>query len=182
MKVETDLEKIKKYSVEKEADNWGFRSFLKSCEISSKKIDTIVQHLNKQVTAKIDCQSCANCCKTLRPEVTDKDAGVIAKKLGIPAEEFKAKYLAESEMGSENCFNQAPCPFLADNACTIYEFRPADCSSYPHLQKKKFSSRIISVIQNYEVCPIVFNVYEGLKDEIRSLDDSDDPGDSEDFY
>ena len=35
--METDLNRIKKLSEEKEDENWKFRSFLKVCNISSKK-------------------------------------------------------------------------------------------------------------------------------------------------
>lgn len=41
-----------------------------------------------------------------------------------------------------------------------------NCISYPHLHKKDFTSRLIGVIENCSVCPIVFNVYERLKERI----------------
>ena len=33
-------------------------------------------------------------------------------------------------------------------------------------REEEFVFRLIGVIENYEVCPIVFNVYEQLKDEL----------------
>ncbi len=34
--------------------------------------------------------------------------------------------------------------------------------------KEEFASRLIGVINNYSICPIVFNVYEALKNKYRS--------------
>lgn len=41
-----------------------------------------------------------------------------------------------------------------------------DCVSYPYLLKKNFTSRLMVVIGDCSVCPIVFNVYKLLKDEV----------------
>jgi Fe-S-cluster containining protein len=60
-------------------------------------------------------------------------------------------------------FNSLPCPFLKNNLCTNYSNRPKDCESYSHLQIKDFISRLWRLIDNYEICPIVFYVYEELK-------------------
>ena len=42
----------------------------------------------------------------------------------------------------------------------------ADCRSYPHLHKKEIISRLMGVVFNCSVCPIVFNVYEQMKLEL----------------
>jgi Fe-S-cluster containining protein len=63
-------------------------------------------------------------------------------------------------------FRSIPCPFLKDNKCINYEYRPKDCQSYPHLQKEDFVFRLWGVIDNYSICPIVFNVFEILKKEL----------------
>ena len=44
--------------------------------------------------------------------------------------------------------------------------RVADCRSYPHLHKKDMASRLLGVIENAAVCPIVFGVLERLKAEL----------------
>jgi hypothetical protein len=56
-----------------------------------------------------------------------------------------------------------PCCFLNGNECKIYKNRPYDCESYPHLHKKRFIYRLFGIIDNLEICPIVYNVYEQLK-------------------
>jgi uncharacterized protein len=61
-----------------------------------------------------------------------------------------------------------PCPFLGDdNHCTVYEDRPRVCQDYPHLYKKGFRSRTFGVLNNLRECPVVFNVWESLKEQLR---------------
>jgi Fe-S-cluster containining protein len=78
-------------------------------------------------------------------------------------DEFQQKYLLHEEEEDGFCFQETPCPFLHGNLCCVYDQRPRDCRSYPHLQKKDFVSRLMQAVSNYSVCPIVFNVYEELK-------------------
>jgi len=64
------------------------------------------------------------------------------------------------------CFRQKPCPFLQNNRCTVYDARPDDCRSFPHLHKDEFVFRLIQVVNNCSVCQIVYNVFEWLKEEL----------------
>jgi len=50
--------------------------------------------------------------------------------------------------------------------CSQYKYCPDNCRSYPHLHKNDFVSRLINVIENIAICPIVFDVYEALKEEV----------------
>ncbi len=175
MKLETNIEKIKQSSQENEAENFGFRSFLKSSEVASKKVDLIVQRLNRNVTEQIDCRECGSCCKEVKPVIKAKDISALAKHLKLSEEDFKKKYLeVDGENEDKYTFNAQPCPFLEENSCSVYNARPEDCRSYPHLHKKRFVSRTISVINNCAICPIVYNVYEQLKKEIWEMGDLDD--------
>jgi Fe-S-cluster containining protein len=174
MKIEKDPERIKDLSHEKEEENWGFRSFLKSCEIPSKKIDSIVQRLYKEVSSQIDCLSCGNCCREISPTLKEKDITNMAEGLKISTEEFMKRYLKRTDEGSDYTFNKIPCHFLKSNTCSVYSFCPESCTSFPHLNNKNFVSRLISVIHNCSFCPIVFNVYEALKEEIWAMDDPDE--------
>ena len=38
-------------------------------------------------------------------------------------------------------------------------------------EQARFRSRLYGVLANYEICPIVFNVFERLKDEVWHHDD-----------
>lgn len=164
--METDINKIRVLSKEREDENWKFRSFLKECDISEDEIDSLVHKLYRKVSSEIDCTACANCCKEVQPVLDQEDAEKFSKGLGISVAQFKEKYLVEDEEPEKFVFNAKPCPFLKNNSCSNYPYRPKDCVSYPHLHNSDFVLRLIWVINNYSVCPIVFNVYECLKDEI----------------
>jgi len=178
--METDINKIKKISKQKdkEKENWKFRSFLKSCDIADEKIDSIVHKLYRDIVSEIDCQKCANCCIEMVPTLDNEDIDKFSKGSGIPVAEFKSRYLVKNKGSNDYTFNKMPCPFLKNNSCSCYTCRPKDCVAYPHLHKNEFTSRLINVIVNCSICPIVFNVFEGLKQEIRDCDQEED----EDFY
>ena len=163
--METDLIEIKKLAKEKEDENWLFRTFLKGYEI--KNLDSIVHQLFRQVSDTIDCTTCGNCCKVIKPSVKKNDIVKLSKSLNITPDRFITNYIEENE-DRENVLNQTPCPFLSENKCTQYSSRPADCASYPHLHKKNFVFRLVGVVTNYSICPIVFNVYEALKTKLKN--------------
>lgn len=164
--METKIDKIKKLSQEKEDENWKFRSFLKGCEIPSKQIDSVVNEQYEEASSKIDCRRCMNCCRQVSPVLDGEDAEKLSGSLHISPNRFKDKYLVKDEEDQGFKFNTLPCPFLEDGGCSYYECRPKDCRSFPHLHKEGFIFRLIDVITNCSICPIVFNVYEQLKKEI----------------
>ena len=103
----------------------------------------------------------------MQPILKKKDIDKLSVSLNIMPDKFITKYVNKDEDG-KSIINQLPCPFLKDNICTQYDSRPVDCASYPHLHKKDFVFRLIGVVNNYEICPIVFNVYEALKSKLKS--------------
>jgi Fe-S-cluster containining protein len=171
MKIVTDLEYIKEKALEREEENWEFRAFLKQLDMAPKEIDAIVHKINDKATSQIDCTQCANCCKQIRPVLDEDDVSNFALGLGNEVSEFRERYLSQDADNSKQyIFKELSCPFLAKNKCSNYDCRPKDCRSYPHLHKKDFISRLWGVIENYGVCPIVFNVYEQLKIELWNND------------
>ena len=90
----------------------------------------------------------------------DNESGAMADK-----EKFINESTKPDQYGDTNTLylNSKPCQFLKDKNCTIYELRPEECHAYPYLHKDDFTSRLFGVIENYEICPIVYNVYELLK-------------------
>lgn len=164
MLIETDLEKIKLIGEKKDEENWKFRSYLKGLDIDSKDLDKIVHELNEKISSQIDCTKCANCCKHRNPIMDKEDIKQFITGLEIAEEEFLEKYCeADTEEPDKYYFNQFPCSFLENDKCVNYNYRPEDCRSFPHLHKKDFVHRLYGVLENYSVCPIVFNVYEQLK-------------------
>jgi Fe-S-cluster containining protein len=165
MRLETDLARIQGISRQKDDENWRFRSFLKGYDGPAGEIDSVVHNLYKKVSSEIDCRQCANCCKSIQPALNQMDVRAFASGLRLPVGEFKERHLVPGDNPGEWRFNKLPCPFLAENLCTNYENRPRDCRSYPHLHKRGFTARLWNVVENYSICPIVFNVYEHLKEQ-----------------
>lgn len=122
------------------------------------KMDTIVQQLHEDVSAEIDCLSCANCCRTLGPAIYDKDIERMAKALRIKPAEVVSKYLIMDEDG-DYVFRSMPCPFLlSDNYCSIYQARPKACREYPHTDRKRFEQIYKLTVKNSATCPIAYEV------------------------
>ena len=163
--MKSDLKKIEKSAKEKEDENFMFRLFLKGYD--NDDLDDIVHELFRQVSAAIDCTACGNCCKTIPPHLNWEDILKLSETLEITPERFISDYVYKNK-NDDLVMKRIPCPFLIEKKCAHYASRPADCASYPHLHKNDFASRLIGVIQNYSICPIVFNVYEALKHKLRS--------------
>lgn len=117
-----------------------------------------------EVVEKIDCTKCANCCLKLGTGVTDKEIKKLSEMENLSQEYFESNFIKKSEYGNEKYLFDTPCRYLKDKKCPIYEDRPKDCKDYPHVHKKEFNHRTLSMIENLERCPIVFNVWEGLKE------------------
>ena len=163
MKIELDLDIIKRNAKIREDQNYKFRSFLKGQD--SEKIDKIVHDLYEKVLEKVDCTECANCCIELETSFRLDEIDRLTNELQIDREEFIKQSTKPDEFGEEDklYLNSKPCQFLKGKKCTIFSLRPEECNSFPYLHKEGFTSRLYGVIDNYELCPIVYNVYELLK-------------------
>ena len=146
MALEIDLETIKHTAIEKTAENKSFQTYLNGQNLD--QIDTLVQELNGYVTPNISCVDCGNCCRVMRPVATNEELSKFVKPENIE----KYKY-------AENftCMN------LKDNKCSQYLDRPSECIEFPYIDRDKFITRTSGIIQNYAICPIVFNIFEQLK-------------------
>lgn len=156
---EKDVQKLPQICRREEKENIQFKDFLKSGELDQKRFDTIV----KEVTEKIDCTTCGNCCKILKTGINMDDIKRIAKYLRMTADDFIEKYVTKNPEGLFE-FKHVPCSFLQNNnTCQIYEVRPEECRGYPYLEKD-VTTRCIQFFSNAEICPIVFNVLENTKE------------------
>ena len=128
-----------------------------------KNFDYVMNDIHDEVFEHIDCLTCANCCKTTSPIVTEKDIERIAKYLRLKPAEFINKYL-KKDMDGLWMMQQTPCRFLdADNYCLIYDVRPKACREYPHLNRKKNVQLLNLHLKNTEICPAVFEAFELLE-------------------
>jgi len=135
-----------------------FLEYYKKNKRRLSKMDTVVHQLHNEVSERIDCLSCANCCKTLGPAIYDKDIERIAKALRIKPSEVVSAYLRIDEDG-DYVFKSMPCPFLMhDNYCSIYESRPKACREYPHTDRRNFEQIYKLTVKNTSTCPIAYEV------------------------
>jgi hypothetical protein len=164
-----DLVQLRVLAQKKEEENWAFRQFLKTrCNLEPEEIDHRVATTTESVWAGINCTQCANCCREVRPTFSEEEVGHLAVRLRMTPQQFVETYLEHAEPGDENPWQtrSAPCPFLKDKRCSVYENRPADCRGYPYLYEPEFVFRIMGMIERTSTCPIVYEVMEDLK---RSL-------------
>ena len=142
----------------------GFRKFLNQSEKTPpKNIDKLTPVIEKEVWAEIDCLSCANCCKKMTPTFTTQDVKRISAHFNETPEAFRKKWL-KKDSNKDLVNKQEPCQFLDmnTNKCGIYAIRPADCSGFPHLAKKKWVEYAHVHKQNIDYCPATFKMVEKL--------------------
>jgi len=159
------IEKLKQQSAEKAKENKKYLD--KLAKKPPKNLDYTMQEIHQEVFDKIDCLSCANCCKTTGPLITDTDIVRIAKFFKMKPQAFIDSYLRIDE-DNDYVLQSLPCPFLGgDNYCSIYDVRPKACREYPHTDRKKFHQIRKLTLKNTSICPAAFDVMESLKDKIK---------------
>lgn len=143
-----------------------YRQFLKRADKNSvlKKLPA----LHDEAFEKINCLTCANCCKNYSPRFKTPDIKRIARHLGMKEGDFIESYLLIDEDG-DYVVKSTPCPFLgADNMCSIYEVRPSDCQRFPYTDEDVIIKRQEITLKNSAFCPIVYYVLEGLVGKIKT--------------
>ena len=154
-------EDLPEKALEKKAENEKY--FKRLRKKKPKKLDLLMQDLHEAEFEKMDCLTCANCCKTTSPMFTAKDIERIARFMKMKVSKFIETYLHQDE-DDFMVLNETPCPFLAgDNYCLIYDVRPKACSEYPHTDRRKFIQLTHLTLKNTEICPAVYHIVEELK-------------------
>ncbi len=129
---------------------------------NQQRVLKILPDLHEEAFSKIDCLSCANCCKNYSPRFKTPDIKRISKHLNLRESEFISTYLRLDEDG-DYVVKSSPCAFLgSDNHCSIYEVRPSDCARYPYTDEDVFLKRKQLTLKNSTVCPAVYYVLERL--------------------
>ncbi len=164
MFIETNLETIKKNAKLREDQNYRFRSFLKGQD--GGQLDRWVHEIYKRVVGQIDCTQCANCCIELKTSFKMDEIDRLAESFIIEKERFIVESTYPDEDGDKEIvwLKSQPCQFLKDKKCMIYPLRPGECQRYPYLYKSHIAQRLLGVVSNYGICPIVYNVFEFLKE------------------
>ena len=155
-----------KANAEKQADEtYEYLRNLKHSNTPSWMIDDVVQAAHDRVFEVVDCTRCSNCCKTVRPLLTDEDIERLSAHIGKDQEDFISEYLQANE--GEHRMRTAPCPFLDDHGrCSVYEHRPESCRGFPHTAKEGFVSRTHLHTMYTRVCPAVYQIVEEIKKEL----------------
>lgn len=156
-----DIELYKKLALQKQKEHRKTLDQIK--RKPPKNLDYIVQEIHNEVFEKIDCLSCANCCKTTGPLFTEKGIERISKHLRMKAADFEDKFLKTDE-DKDKVLQNLPCWFLnEDNTCSIYEVRPKACREFPHTDRKKIYQINHLTIKNAVICPAVYGFIQKLK-------------------
>ena len=162
----TKLELIEQLAERKWDENWRFRTFIKwRDDRKSEEIDELVRETTDEVWRQIDCTDCANCCRKLQIVVDCDDIDRLAQHFRLTAKEFRKRHVVKGEDG-ELVLNRRPCPFLEGNICSVYDHRPKACHDFPYLHAPEFRTRMMMMVQNTTLCPIVYNTMEQLKDRL----------------
>lgn len=162
--IETNLNTILQFSQNIEQENVAFIDFLK--QENGLELDNKVKELNETITSKIDCTACGNCCKTLLINVSEKEADNLSDFLKMNRKCFEEKYIEKGSNGMM-LMNTIPCSFLNDNKCTVYEHRFEGCKEFPAMHLSNFKERLFTTFMHYARCPIIFNIIEQLKKELK---------------
>jgi Fe-S-cluster containining protein len=88
----------------------------------------------KKEPLRFECQpDCFKCCSKPGLVYFDKeDIRNVAGQLGVSQKQFKADYLCwvDGHFAIEVA-DDAPCPFLTGEGCSVHSAKPKQCQSYP---------------------------------------------------
>ncbi|MBL4625792.1 MAG: YkgJ family cysteine cluster protein [Flavobacteriales bacterium] len=160
--MEETLKQLKQKAWEKEKETKKFLAILKR-QNKQKKVDEVIHGIHDKTFDRIDCMTCANCCKTTGPLFTDKDITRIAAKLRMKDVDFIESYLRIDE-DDDYVLKELPCAFLGeDNFCSIYDYRPKACREFPHTNSDKQSQLFGLLVKNTFECPAAYEIVEEMK-------------------
>jgi hypothetical protein len=116
--IEHDIEKIKKIGKQREDKNFKFHAFLKGKDPD--KIEEIVHRLYNEISLKIDCLSCGNCCIEIKPHLTKQEIKQISQSLNITTFQFKENYTEIDE--EKHYIKNFPSSFFDGKKCSVYNY------------------------------------------------------------
>ncbi len=128
-----------------------------------KSVQESLLKIHEEAFEKVQCLSCAQCCKNAPPLLDDQDIHILSSYMGVSKKEFKRQYTL-TDVNHEVSMKQVPCMFLdVDNSCKVYDYRPKACRRYPHTDENEYFSRPEFNAAATEICPAAFYVAEKLK-------------------
>jgi Fe-S-cluster containining protein len=107
---------------------------------------------------KFECKKCGHCCRFLQTggnvnclpvwEWELEKLRGLAEQKNIILNLKPVDLVLDKRSGLTFCIHywlDAPCPFLIDNKCSIYEDRPLICKAFPMVDNPYFSKEIMEV-------------------------------------
>ncbi|HEU0119297.1 MAG TPA: YkgJ family cysteine cluster protein [Bryobacteraceae bacterium] len=161
----TDLVQIKRLGEQKLEENKRLRQHMSRHTYVERKLKAVAQ----KVEAAVDCQQCANCCRTATARLVDRDIDKVAKAAGMKRDRFLRDCTEMTEDEGRILKRDANgCIFLNGNDCLVYEGRPASCEDFPHLVRGPGSlmHRMWVMPERATYCPITYNTLEEWKEEV----------------
>ncbi len=147
---------------QKEEENYEFRTFLKS-HADPEELDKQFLKLHNELFPSYDCNSCRNCCKQYRGNLSEEEIVQCAEKFNTSPDAFKAKYLHRNQEGTYDT-NHLPCDFLQeDGSCLLGDCKPVNCAEFPFTARPDRWSSLLGIISNASVCPVLYEMIERLK-------------------
>ena len=126
------------------------------------QLDAIFHTKHQAEFKKMDCLTCANCCKTTSPIFRDADIRRISKHLRIKESKLIQDLLVMDDEG-DYVLRKSPCSFLSnDNTCSIYDVRPLACREYPHTDRKNMYQILDLTVKNTLICPVVARIVQSF--------------------
>jgi Fe-S-cluster containining protein len=129
-----------------------------------RNMKAIAAEAEKKAWEEVSCVSCGNCCKTMTPTWKKSEVKKMAAHLGMTYKEFYDKWLYTEEETGDIMNRSTPCQFfdLKKGLCTVYELRPHDCATFPHLFRKDFADQTDVYTANLHRCPATLVAMEHI--------------------
>ena len=131
----------------KTAQHKRLNAVLKSPRSVFAKIEAVwaaLDELGKLIKPYAACRrGCSHCCHQ-SVLIFAPEAELIGKRIGVKPKHYTGvRKRDDIESGYHN-----PCPFLKDNACSIYEHRPSPCRSLYNLDRDALLCELIGPVGN----------------------------------
>ncbi len=156
---------IKKYRLRAYRKKKVLAAFMKKLEKKQpREARVLMKEAEKKAWSEINCQKCGNCCMTMTPTWKKSEVKKVAAHLGMTYTEFFDKWLYIEEETGDICNRSTPCQFFNQRKglCNIYELRPHDCATFPHLYRKDLFDQMETYTNNLHRCPATLVAMEHL--------------------
>ncbi len=80
------------------------------------------------------CRQCGECCRGEKGIlVTAAEHTAMAAYLGLPPDDFAARYLVETPLGPQLASRNSACILQAEGLCLVHPVKPRICREWPYL-------------------------------------------------